>query len=109
MELVQKLRKQLSDEQVSWLWAGEGRLGLDVISHIHVNIAVVDSSSENMQDLELIGAIKASEPDVQVMMATSTYYREQEIDVRRLGAHYCVTNGEHYDNLHRFIAQAAGL
>lgn len=43
------------------------------------------------------------------MVATETYSREQEIDVRRLGAHYCVTNGEQYDSLYRFVAQAAGL
>lgn len=109
LNLVERLKKQLPDEQVSWLWAGDGRLGLDVISHVPINIAVVDSSQEDQKDLELIGAIKASEPDVQVMMATPTYSREQEIDVRRLGAHYCVTNGEKNDSLYRFVAQAAGL
>ena len=83
-------------------------MGLDVIEHVPVNVAVVDCS-EDQGDLELIDAIKSSEPDVQVMMATETYSRAQEIDVRRLGAHYCVSNGEQNDSLYRFVAQAAGL
>ena len=62
LNLVQRLKDQLPDEQVSWLWAGDGRLGLDVISNVSINIAVVDSLLEGQKDLELIGAIKAWNP-----------------------------------------------
>ena len=108
-QLAWDVKNLLSGEPVEQTQVRSGQACLDIIVSTPVEIVVIDDRLQDMQAVDLIRNIKSTVPDIIVILAAYKHSIQQETDVRRVGAFYCLIGPGEYDTLYQFLLQAIAL
>ena len=88
---LESLGRTLSREGFDVLTAGGGKQGLEVVRDRRVNLVVTDLKMPGMDGAELLKAVKALAPDVEVILMTAFGTVETAVAAMKDGAHDFIT------------------
>jgi len=85
------IQRLLQSEGYDVLTASNGTDALSIINHKKPDLVIMDVRMPEMDGLEVLGKIKESHPDVQVIMMTAFSTTEKAIQAMKLGAYDYLT------------------
>ncbi len=107
LKLIQDLISLLADDALEPIGAVFNQTEVALKEHMPVSAVVVDGCLD--QAFRQVLTVRVMTPEVPVILVTTTYSEQEEIEARQEGAFYCVIGEDEYNELYRFLMRASEL
>ena len=106
-DLIHDIASLLVDDLLEPVGVVPNQTEVVLKEYMPVSAAVVDGRLD--EALRQVRSVRTITPDLPVILVASTYSDQEEIEVRQLGAFYCMIGKGEYSELYRFLMRASEL